>query len=242
MGYELFFLENYYLVNADSFTFVGGGYYEENFSDNPRKLLLYPFTYNDSFVDDFNGPVPSSGNDSIRYGTTLVKGDAYGTLILPFGSFSNMLRVKTEATYIDSSVLGVFQRYSEIRYQWFKPGIHFPLLNYQYRWTDNETLTFYSLLDPSLALNIDQVARDLSLSIFPNPVSDQLNITYTLKEQGETIIRICDMVGRELMKKEFYRVPGLAKESINVSQLEAGSYLLTLTIGNKHLSQKIIIY
>ncbi len=241
IGYEFGFFEYYYLVNADSFTFIGGGVFEDNFSENPRRILTYPFTYGDTLIDQFSGPVPSAGNDSVRYGSTLVHADAYGTLVLPYGSLTNILRVKTEATFIDSSDMGVFRRHTEIRYQWFKPGIHYPILNYHFIETDGTTITFYSLIDQSIALNLDLLAEDLVLSIFPNPTSDLLNITYSLHEIGETSISLFDIIGRELIKKESKGIPGLVKESLEISHLEAGTYFLSLTTGNRQLTRKVII-
>ena len=74
---------------------------------DPKTILQYPFTYNSSFSDNFAATYTISGSDVKRTGTTTVSGDAWGTINLPSGSYSNSLRVKYIISTRDSSNPGI---------------------------------------------------------------------------------------------------------------------------------------
>lgn len=78
----------------------------------------------------------------------------------------------------------------------------------------------------SFCINVDGVNQvgeigNEPISIFPNPVESILN--FDLKNTGERIIRIFDVQGRQVLSK---KTEGM--NSINVSELEAGLYLLEI--------------
>jgi len=95
---------------------------------SPSQLLMhYPFTYNSVYIDTEHVTYssPNSGSYSF-YNDTLI-GDAYGTLKLPFATFSNVLRVKIirkETGYFNGAVTGTA---SSLEYDYFANGSHLPL-------------------------------------------------------------------------------------------------------------------
>jgi hypothetical protein len=86
--------------------------------------------------------------------------------------------------------------------------------------------------DPSLA-SIDE-PQGLSVSVYPNPANDLINIKSTLSEGSITIF---DMTGKLLINQQ---ISG-AMNSINTSELKNGIYNLIISNGEKTLSQKLII-
>ncbi|MFH1050749.1 MAG: T9SS type A sorting domain-containing protein [bacterium] len=63
-----------------------------------------------------------------------------------------------------------------------------------------------------------------SLEIFPNPVSDYLNISYSLTQTGS--IEIYDVLGNKVLISEL-------KEKVDVSKLPEGVYYLLINSGNQ---------
>lgn len=66
--------------------------------DDPSDEIRYPFTYGDSYTDTWNGwnyfPDGTGGQDSSAVsGTLAVEADGHGTLILPFGTIEDVLRI-----------------------------------------------------------------------------------------------------------------------------------------------------
>ncbi len=75
--------------------------------NNPEDYIRFPLNYTDSFTDYFEANYESGGVNFYRSGTSTGTYDGYGTLIMPYGTFSNVIRVKLVEDYQDSSVLGI---------------------------------------------------------------------------------------------------------------------------------------
>jgi hypothetical protein len=86
--------------------------------------------------------------------------------------------------------------------------------------------------DPSIA-SIEET-QGLSVSVYPNPANDLINIKSTLSEGNITIF---DMTGKLLINQQFSG----AMNSINTSELKNGIYNLTISNGEKTSSEKLII-
>lgn len=83
------------------------------------------------------------------------------------------------------------------------------------------------------AINPDVVAP--SVKLFPNPVTDVLNIQYSGTRLNEMQLEICDVAGRRISLQKFYDVEPGQQISLNVNSLRKGIYLC------KMLSDKQII-
>ena len=74
---------------------------------------------------------------------------------------------------------------------------------------------------------------DLSFEIFPNPVSDQLNINIELEDSQNIVLSILDAQGRLHQSKLLNNVVGRYNDSINLENMAAGNYYIQLRIGDK---------
>lgn len=122
---------SYWLTNNSTFGWLGNvnknGTVDIKYA--PCQLLAhYPFSFNSVFIDteratsNFNPSYYSLYNDTLT-------GDAYGTLKMPFATYSNVLRVKIikkETRYNNGTVsIGGI---SSTEYYYFANGSHLPLL------------------------------------------------------------------------------------------------------------------
>ena len=84
-----------------------------------------------------------------------------------------------------------------------------------------------------------------SLSIFPNPVENNLTINFSSEENQNISIRLLDLSGKEVVDKSIYNLAiGQGFEtSINVSNLRDGIYLLKLSgdLNSDETVRKIVI-
>lgn len=85
----------------------------------------------------------------------------------------------------------------------------------------------------SNAFNPDFINRapdeeaDLSLEIYPNPVSTQhLNLDIQTEWDDKALLRIIDISGKTMIHSSFELKPGTSQKFINVSSLASGFYLL----------------
>ena len=67
-----------------------------------------------------------------------------------------------------------------------------------------------------------------SWSIFPNPVRDQLTVTYRAAQAGQAQLLVYDQLGRTLQQRTVGVVKGQNTYRVAVDQLPAGTYLLRL--------------
>ncbi|MDD4991524.1 MAG: T9SS type A sorting domain-containing protein [Paludibacter sp.] len=90
----------------------------------------------------------------------------------------------------------------------------------------------------TLSAVADQKANASSLTVYPNPASDELIINLPFEKKSAVSIKIVDVTGREVYSKEAVSVE---KENINVSNLSNGIYLVVAKQGDVKLTQKLLI-
>ena len=102
--------------------------------------------------------------------------------------------------------------------------------------------TILSLLShPTLA--VSSLSASISdLSVFPNPLSDQLSVQVSLRESADISLEIIDITGRQV-----YTLPvekhntGTVSKQINTSSLPDGCYLLKLSVNGEMTTRHISI-
>lgn len=79
------------------------------------------------------------------------------------------------------------------------------------------------------------------LGAYPNPVTSELTLQYTLHKDNNVHIQLVDIAGKILYNENInMQAAGLHRQAINVETLAAGSYALVLKIGEK-TQQRIIV-
>ncbi len=186
----------FYNKTSSSMSFIG--YYQVSsgvtlsYSD-PEIQMQFPFSYGSSFTDNFYTTFVSGGINFVRQGSTTVTADGSGTLIMPFGTSNNVLRVKTEQVYSDSSMAGVVN-YHSVNYHYYDPMYAFPIFAISILEADNgfniQTIKTVSAYDPG-TLSIEGLTKNNSFSIYPNPSNGNVFIkTHGLESETFTIYDI----------------------------------------------------
>lgn len=83
---------------------------------------------------------------------------------------------------------------------------------------------------------------ELTLSIFPNPVADVINMNYYLPQTSTVAIYIYDVAGKKV--KEFIRgmhIKGMHNFMMDVSDLMGGQYLISISTGTEIRTEQFII-
>ena len=79
-----------------------------------------------------------------------------------------------------------------------------------------------------------------SLHIYPNPVSDQLHIQYTLEFRGSVTLQVVDGSGRALRRVRLDGSFGPNTFAMDVSELQEGMYHLQMIHQGKHLHSSFL--
>ncbi|MEJ6979200.1 T9SS type A sorting domain-containing protein [Pedobacter sp. P351] len=82
-----------------------------------------------------------------------------------------------------------------------------------------------------------------NVKVYPNPVSDHLNLSYFVNKDSNVTIKIMDILGNEITTLLSQRLP--AGEQINSfpisSSLNSGYYFIRLIVGNETIIKRISI-
>src|SRR5690606_6675624 len=109
-------------------------------------------------------------------------------------------------------------------------GVVLKGLNYQ------ENLVIYA------KINVEGLAESLSMSLSPNPASDNIEITLTTSDCSNTTLKLYDMSGRLVRDLSSEMTNSNSQSlSVNLSTLTSGEYTIILTCGNEKVSKSVII-
>ena len=195
-----------------------------------EKIITYPATYNTTFTDSFVASFTSS-IVFYRRGTVTMTADAWGTLILPWGSVSNVLRVHLIENYKDSSQF-TNNNFVSDNYYWVTPGTHFFLCSIA---TVGSNYSGSYLNASSVGVNSIDFSKFLHVS--PNPASNFLNIEFAANEK---VLRttITDIAGKVVYADA--AGSSMEKQQINIAHLSSGYYLVNIETSERTFTQKFI--
>jgi hypothetical protein len=120
-----------------------------------------------------------------------------------------------------------------------------------YRFTDNSPLTgnnYYRLkmVDLDATFKYSELRRvsmngsDLEFSFGPNPVTSEANIRITGNQRTRLNITVTDLMGRTLKSMSFSKTDIVFSQKINLAELPAGQYILSVKGDNVNYTQRIM--
>lgn len=237
----------YYLNSASTMTGIGqvdaaGTSYVHltNYLDQ----MFYPCTYNSTHVDTAGGHFTISGTDVALRILDSFKADGYGTLTLPTGTRTNVLRVHMITYTTDTITVFGFPVVSNDRtesYLWFDTGYHSPLLNIGLDTVGNVPLhvTSVKFYTHGAVLGTNTLTTDNStMEVFPNPATENITVKFNAATSGNLSVILTDMVGREVVA-----AAQITNNSatIPVAGLSSGLYLVQVINGNERTTRKVVV-
>lgn len=178
-----------------------------NYNNNPKTYVEFPYTYNRVINDTYKASI----EPEVSFTTTY---DAYGTLIMPFGTYTNVVRQKI----IENG---------QTDYIWFNANPFFPII--QTSMADG-----VMGISKTTALATDQFQQQAAFTVFPNPTSGAFQVDMKSFEGAE--IAVYDVLGKLVAS-------GKASGSltpIDLGHCGAGVYFVQVTKGNQETVEKIV--
>jgi hypothetical protein len=224
----------YFTSSSSGLYFDGFASIDGNFVYNPSQLFIpVPFSFGDSRSNTARVQVDSTITDST--GTTNLRlvlqtesqfdADGSGTLIIPTGTYPNVLRIKSTQVVYDSLLidlgLGIYVPFSTsieqtVNYQYVTSGLpNNYLLGIEADSTGTTSLTSQYFLSMATSVPVLE-SRDKNLP-YPNPAFNSLNFK-TLTSFSE--INVYDINGKKVLHKAMN-----SDQSLNVEALKNGSYI-----------------
>ena len=80
-----------------------------------------------------------------------------------------------------------------------------------------------------------------NLSLYPNPVEDELTLAYRSMDESETFVELFNSTGVKVLFRPIKVLKGLNVIQLNVSQLPEGIYFLNINETNRRLTKQVVI-
>lgn len=217
---------DYGVVTTSSGVLIGRTY------DDPEVHFKHPLNYLDTGSDTYSGIVSSVGTESNVSGETSYVVDGYGTLITPYGTYENTLRITT--TKVETlTVLGTEQTSDITETSWYSQDFAAPIyvissIVDSYMGTPlDSSKSSTVLVDYIKATGVDKIEPNAMFEIYPNPASDY--IVLNAEMEGEAEIKVFSTDGKLVINKRVQK-----HDRIAVHNLSSGYYTAMLIVDGKH--------
>ena len=177
---------------------------------NPNTVFVFPFSFGMSNTDT------SQQDAASPIETETQTYDAYGTLITPFGTYTNVIRLKSEE-------LGE----TNVSYSWIKVNPYQDIASYN---TFNGINYFSFSVPPALDNEIFEISK---IAIYPNPATSTLKIKLS-DNSAISKITITDLSGKKILEQNGNL------NTINIENLAKGLYVIDALVGEIRLVEKFI--
>lgn len=237
----------YYSFSNDSSITSLDDEFANNCQNNYHLMFPFPFNYGDSVSKSINPCYVINGCASGLSGgnqTYKAKFDAYGTLILPSGTFTNCARIK----YISSMPIQCGASFVGIAtatvYSYYVPNINYPIAKsidkYQPRPYNPPTTTQEFYYQSSINVGLSENNFQSLISIYPNPANEYLYLKLNNYQKGINYI-IKDIYGKSLL----YSLSKINNNDLNakidISMLQSGTYFIEINDSENFITKKIIV-
>ena len=217
-----------YLLGAESPTF------SLRLTTDKQTIFIYPLSYNDSWHDTYQGTGLITSFPFARTGTVSATADGWGTLITPFGTYTDVLRLHITMNFTDILGTNSYVGSQEV-YQWYKEGLHFPIFlttNSIYNGSPGPSVAYYT----DAPIGFDEQTRTLPVSVYPVPAKDELFISLGANYTSAKY-EVTDITGRKILSGELSQQLG----AVSLQGVTPGHYLLKVFSGDAVLTRKVMI-
>jgi len=102
-----------------------------------------------------------------------------------------------------------------------------------------DAVVLASLTVSESTIGIDeQAANENNWSVYPNPAANEIQITNALLNKGEFDVAIFDITGKKVKEIKAYSL--IQKSTIDISDLDKGIYVVSISSENATINKKII--
>lgn len=199
-------------VQAYAITSPGSG---DDYSPNPRTLLKFPFSYQDTHLDTCQKSGAAETPLTLTY-------DAYGTLIMPDVTYTNVVRIKEDYGN------GV------VDYEWYTLNPLIILMQYR---QSSGNLYFTEVTQVTTGAE-DHASLAAEVTVYPNPAKDKLRVDLPdVLSAPSSSFRLYTVLGETMIQTTL--VPGT--NEINLEGIARGVYFYTAETNKTISSGKLVV-
>jgi len=92
-------------------------------------------------------------------------------------------------------------------------------------------------------LTIGEITPQLDdvLRVYPNPASTQVTVEMNVKGESSVQLRLIDMAGKEISARDYGTLNVASTVNIKTASLDAGVYLVELTVNGQKVTKRLVI-
>ena len=173
---------------------------------NQRTVIQFPATFNSTFTDSYQ----ATGSSSATSFTATY--DAYGTMILSFGTFTNVIRQKL----VEGGITN---------YKWFNSNPFYLLVETN---VINSEFKIYQ----NTSTGIAETENNISISVYPNPTSGQFTI---MLPTDKADIIVTNLLGQTIIKEQ------ATQKTMDLQLNENGVYIVFVRTKQGTATRKLIV-
>ena len=245
LGVSLEDVFNFYHRDNDAFTQTGFGASVNGFpipipyNDGVDELVPLPLSLNTTGSSSYNYQIgiPSLGS----YGRVASRenlADGTGTLILPSGTYENVIRLKStllyrDSVYVDQLGFGLnLPQATEVKYKFMAPGFGWPLMEVTANSIFGQEIVSRVVYRANPQSNLSVPESSVThIQAYPNPATEILVVNAELNRTENLTYTLSDLQGRIVYSVQRSVSAGTAMEFIPLHSLNlsSGVYALNIT-------------
>jgi hypothetical protein len=86
----------------------------------------------------------------------------------------------------------------------------------------------------------EQINTPFTFSFYPNPATENITVNYSLEQSTKVTYAIYDLTGKLVQTESSNRFPGAQQQNVNVNNLQAGTYLLSVNVNGNVITKRFI--
>ncbi len=207
-----------------------------------ENFIPIPFEYNDMHQDDFAGTSYAFGFEVPFTGDVDFEADGYGTLILPTGTYENVVRYHFFRTQINGSGLGSTTQTKE-QWGWMSEDHRFWLMIQEINndgFSDAELIWYDKDPLPALPTDVKDL-EELTFEMYPNPanIGQSVNLSWERSETAQ--VSLTNVSGQQIFNKQINLQQGF--NTINLSSVPAieGLYFVQILTDHGSAMSKLVL-
>ncbi|MCE3229658.1 MAG: C-terminal target protein [Bacteroidetes bacterium] len=197
----------------------------------PAISAAYPMSMGTTSASVTGGSLVALSNPGTFTGNSEVTADASGTLILPSGTYTNILRVVTSQT-INFTASFVTGTVTQMNFDYYEIGTKAPLFSIATATAGTSisaasSQTVVTRFKPVTVGVSENSISEINMNVYPNPSNSVIN--FTTESKNATAVSIYDVTGKLVETAEMNN----GELHLNVSTYSAGIYTYKVTGSEK---------
>ncbi len=210
-------------------------------NSDPLIALKFPINYGDAYSDNYEGTFTTFDNyyDPISItGNATVSSDAYGDLILPYGTIENTLRIKTIDSLVTLSEDIGNSENTITSYDWYdleygNKIAYYIVVQQSIDGVASEDAFVFGYVSEADYTSISEQREIPSVQVFPNPASDYFQIS---RADFGSEYKLINQQGQEVSSGIL-----TGEERIYTTTFTSGVYFLEIRNNQGVIREKILI-